>query len=260
MVDVTGPLLTLALRIRSTGPPSLTALIARLEEMEEYDDFAALVREFLPDREREILNLCTPTEQIAAFATHFEDRYFPLHDGMKVMVEEYRELTIGIPLILMGLSWDDYHEIPSEYRLGFQLMTFLLETPWGEDDGARVPLGEACEGHVPADLLSRVPEGGLSREEAHRLLDDTPHAALALWADILNQDTGNPFLDSTYEEWYDPPPWDRETVDHLTGEWLRSEGITQKVWAFADWLEGDPSGHFGELLDFLERRRYELEQ
>ena len=93
MSDSSSPLLTLGAKLRSMGPPSLESLVSRIEEMEEYADFERLVTELLPERKREILSQATPRHQIAAFASYFEDRYFPIHESFKVGdVEGYSDL------------------------------------------------------------------------------------------------------------------------------------------------------------------------
>lgn len=250
-----GALSVLAQRLRSLGVPSLSVLIARLEGAEEYEDFVALVREFLPERERDILSETTPQAQVAAFASYFEDRYFPLDDSFKWGdIEGYGQLTGYIPVIPLGLSYDDYQFISSDWRGGFQLMTYLVESPFGDE---RVALAEACEEYVPRELIERVFESGLSPGQAHRVFDDTPYKALALWAGIVWHDTGNFFLDTDLEElWAEiPPEWDRETVEHLTAEWQQAERIQQEVANLADWLEEDPPARFEELLNFVLNER-----
>jgi hypothetical protein len=244
------------------GPPSLLSLIARIQEMEEFTDFLKLLRELLPEREREILNEPTPGDQIAAFASFFQDRYFPLHDGVAYDAECYSDLTHRIPVIPLGLSWDDYHEIPSDYRLGLQLMTYLVERGYeDEGEGARVPLAEECQVHVPRDLLDRVPQGGIDQGEVHILLDDTPHSALASWADYLNLNTGNGFLDMTYEDvCYECTEWSKDNVEALTQEWLEAMQFQQNCMDMADWLEEDPPGRFKQLLDFIDKRRVKHER
>ncbi len=160
MVTEETPLSILAAKLLSQGPPSLSALLSRFEEAEEYQGFVKLVREFVPERKREILRQSTPAAQIAAFATRFEDRYFPLADMCRMEMERYGDLTSGIPLVPMGIDWEDYHEIASNYRPGYQLLAYLLADPY--DSGARVALAEACAEVVPQALLQRIPEGGLS--------------------------------------------------------------------------------------------------
>jgi len=64
--------------MRSLNPPSLSILIAQIGEIEDYHDFVKLVKEFLPEREKDILHELTPAAQMAAFTSYFEDRYFPL--------------------------------------------------------------------------------------------------------------------------------------------------------------------------------------
>ena len=256
--EADSPLLTLAQRLRSLGwPPSLTVLLSRMEDGQTYEEFVALVREYLPEREREILGRSGPADQITAFADRFEDSYFPLHPALRDMVDDYAEITSGIPMVVMGLSWEDYHFMPDGYGgPGRLLLTYLLEDPYGEDDGARIAIGEACAAHVPIDLLRRVPPGGLASDEAHRLLDDTPYRALAQWADILHYDTGNLILDTTNEElWeYGFPPWEREEVEAAARQWRQAEEIQQEINRLVEWLEENPPARFREILDFLEAK------
>jgi len=238
-------------------PPSLSVLIARMGEAEDYERFVALVRELLPEREQEILGWLSPNEQIAAFASHFEDRYFPLQDRLRGLADGYSDVTRGIPVIPLGISCDDYHLMASDWRLGLQLMTYLLAAPNWTDNAARVPIGEACAEDVPEDLLRRVPEGGFPREAA-RLLRGTPHEGLAHWADMLECDTGNYFLDLSGEYWWeDMLDWEKGVVEALTQEWRQAEAIHAKAIALAKWLEEDPPAHFQELLNFIEGRQHE---
>lgn len=257
MSERDGPLLTLGRKLRSLGPPSLTAFIAQLQDYQEYEDFVSIVKELLPERERDILGRAGPQLQIAAFADYFEGRYFPLHDSFKMgEVEGYGDITRGIPVVVLGQSYDDYHEM-TDARPGYRLITYLVESPYDEGDGDRVPLAEACASDVLAELLQRVPAGGISPTDLHQLLDGTPHVALARWADVLHLQTNNFFLDTDYEWLWsggDLPKWTRETVDALTTEWQQAERMEEEVSNLVDWLELDLSAHFSELLDFIEKR------
>ncbi len=253
MPERDGALLVLARRLSLGRPPSLSVLIARLEGVEEYGDFLALVREFLPEREQEILDRPTPLDQIAAFASHFEDRYFPLDTGFRLgNIEGYGDLTTGIPVIPLGISWDDYDDV-SGLRPGIQLMTYLLASPYAGEDN-RGNLAEACEEHVPVGLLQRVPDGGLSLAEAHRLLDGTRYRGLVLFGDVLSADTGNFFLDSCGEDLWNNglPDWSRETIEELTRQWQRAQAIEDEIYNnLVDWLEESPAARFEELLNFI---------
>ena len=259
MPEGDGSLSALAQRMQSLGLPSLSILIARLGEIEEYQDFLNLVKEFLPEREAEILRNITPASQMAAFASYFEDRYFPLDDNIKLgELESYYELTRGIPVICRGLSYDDYHYISTDSRDGVQLATLLIEDPYSEEGDAHIALAEACQELVPVELIRLVPEGGISAEEAHRLLNDTKYEGLALWADIVCANTGNFFLDTDYEMLWsgcELPDWCQEVVADLTREWQQADVIDEKASNFFDWLEADLEPRFRELLNFILERR-----
>lgn len=259
MSDNYGPLSALARRLLSLGPPSLSILIARLGEVEEYEDFINLVKEFLPEYEAEILYKPTPAGQMATFANRFGDRYFPINDNIGQWEEEsYYELTRGIPIIIRGISWDDYDYITTDCRPGIQLMTYLVEDPYN-DDGGHAPLAEACAEHVPVDLLQMVPVGGLPLDEVHRTFDNTPYKALAIWGDMVGMSTGNAFLDYDWEMMGGQvPPWDREAIELLTRDWQQADLLSQEVDDLAEWLEGDLATRFKELLDFILQRREEV--
>lgn len=251
-----GPLSVLAGRLRWLGVPSLSVLIGRLEGAEEYEDFVALVREFLPEREQEVLSESTPQSQVAVFASHFEVRYFPLDDSFKMGdIESYGDLTRFIPVIPLGLSYDEYQLMASDWRPGFQLLTYLVENPFGEE---RAALAEACQEYVSSSLLERVPEKGLSPGELNRLTEGAQFKALADWARIIWHDTGNFFLDVDLEELWSgiPLSWDRETTDELTRQWQQAERIQQEILGLVEWLEQDPPARFEELLNFILERRW----
>ena len=245
----------LARRLNRYRIPSLHSLIAHLAEAEDLEKFLSLVKEFLPEREADILSQPTPAEQIAAFASYFEDRYFPLREELKLGDEdfEYADL-IRFPVILMGISYEEYHEIPSTYRPGTQLMTFLVANPYEEED--RSALAEACLEHVPRELLERVPEAGFTPGEL-RPPQDTEYKGLSLWANVIWHSTGNPFLDFSWEDdgYIDWPDWTKEEVEEATRFWQEAETIYEEINRLAEWLEVDPPARFEELLKAIEERR-----
>ena len=256
MPERPSPLLVLASNLLAWRIPSLSSLLAQISESEDYADFVKLVKTYLPDREQEILRELNPMSQMARFASYFEDRYFPLEESIKFGdFENYRDITYRIPVVVMGLSYDDYHEIP-ECRPGAQLMTYLIESPWGEEDD-NVSLAEACSYHVPDELVDRAGRIRLSPGEADSLLKDTKYRALAFWAHRLHYDTGNFFLDTDYEMLWNsmPTEWDPATVEELTRQWQQAELQDNETGNFMDWLEQDLSGNFEELVSFIEERR-----
>jgi hypothetical protein len=252
----TSPLLTLADRLLARSLPSLSALIARIGQAESYAEFIELVKAYLPERAQDILHQRTPQLQIAEFASRFEDRYFPLDDAFKIGdMQSYEDITYRIPVIVMGLSYDDYHEV-TEWRPAAMLLTYLIESPWNEHDD-NVALAEACAEHVPQELVQRAGETRLSPEEAHRLLNGTRYEPLASWADRLHYCTNNFFLDTDYETLMNSelPDWMPENVAELTGLWQQAEALEQTWDDFMDWLEVDLPGRFEEIVASIAERR-----
>jgi hypothetical protein len=242
--------LTILARKLLRGPPSLSYLTSWFESDKGFLRFLDLVREYVPEYEREILAEAITEGRITAFVSHFSDRYFPLEEGL----EEYQHLTTGIPVIVQGMSYEDYHEMPGYWREGYCLMTYLLESPW--ENEARIALGEECAEQVPAELLQQVPSGGFSLTAVPELTRGSTYEALGHWANILCHCTGNFFLDTDYEDlgYGYPLEWDRQTVEELTRQWQQAERIQQMVLELAQWLEDDPSQHFEEIINFLEER------
>lgn len=247
-----GPLAVLAKKL-TAAPPSISTLIGYLEQSEGLQEFIRLIREFLPDRETEIM--ANPLmEQIQAFVNFFEERYFPLHQSAWWVDEDsYYEIASYIPIQRLGLSWDDYHEIPDVYNPGIQLLTALVATPFEDfgDEGSRVPLLEACSRFVGKELVQRLPKNGWRREDLHRLLDGTQFEGVALWGDILWHDSDSVFFNVTWEDELYDADWCRETVDYLTEEWPKAMAIQDKVNNLVVWLEDAPAAHFQELIEAI---------
>jgi len=248
-----GPLEALS-RVLRRGPPCLSALLDMMGGVEDYTVFVSLVREFLPDREDDILSAGSHEDVIQAFATAFGERYFPLDD---IVFDEGFAGVIGfIPVVFRGFNLDDYHFLP-DWRSGFLLGTLLVdfEEELGLDgEGIRVTVMEVVEGIVSRELLERVPSSGYSLDFLRREVP-TSLVGLVRIAEYLCHDTGCVFLDATNEELcYDPPCWERGTVDYLTEQWPMAERIDSEMVEFMEWIEERPEARFGELVRFLERR------
>jgi len=268
MPGKTQPLLDLGRRLLSlAAPPSITDLIAQLDEVEEYEQFIHLVRHFVPESADDILARPSPEEKIGAFAQAFSGRYFQLDDRfIEGDVEGYGDIVHAIPVTVLGMSFDDYHELAHDSREGIQLMAYLLADPYMPDDsmpreaeaGARLALYDSLKHFMPQELLDRVPQGGLPYDEAQRIFANSRYKAIALFSQMIGCCTGNFFLDTDYETLYmnESPDWDAENVEELTRQWLQAEAIQEEVYSFCTWLEEDPQKHFSEVLYFLERGRY----
>ncbi len=245
-------------RLLNARPPSISILLSIFRNAETYNDFVKLVREFLPEREREILEQTTPSAQMALFASHFEDRYLPLHPSFKdgECEDDYYDLLHDIPVMVMGFGWEDYHNLDNA-RLGCQLMSYLFQPPfeeYGEQAGERValadgfPLAYQCE-------AERVPARGITLKAADRIFKGKKWEGLRNWAFYINQDTGNWFLDTDDEmrSSMEIMDWNKGTVESMTQEWAQANAFYDKMMDFALWLEDEKDGvaHFKQTVDFL---------
>ncbi len=252
------PLAALQKKLHDVHPPAISILRSLFQNVETYNDFVKLVRDFLPEREKEILEKTSPSAQMAAFASYFEDRYLPLHPVFKdgEVEDDYYELLRDIPVMVMGFGWEDYHEL-NNARLGLQLMCYLFEPPFegdGEQAGERVAL---ADGFPPEYQLEarKVPAGGISLEAARLIFKGKKWIGLRNCAGYINQATDNWFLDTDEEMRgsMQNEEWDKETVASMTQEWLKANAYYDQIMEFASWLEDKKEGvaHFKQTVDFL---------
>lgn len=249
------PLEALVFLLEGARPPSLSILISFYDKAEEFSDFVKLVKEYLPEREQEILREPTPSAQVAKFASYFEDRYLPLHSAFKDggVEDDYAELLRDIPVEVMGIGWEDYETL-NDYRLGIQLMSFLIESPIVNEEGQRVSLADGLPSAYQVEA-ERLPAGGVKLQAAQRILKGKKWTGLRIWAEILHQSTNNWFLD-TDDEARDSGminEWDKETVEQMAKDWKKAEAMYNQAMNFAAWLEDDELGtaRFKETIDFL---------
>lgn len=249
------PLEVLAYKLRRLYPPSILSLIEILGSAEAFRDFVAIVREFLPEHEGEILPAGSPSEQMASFARYFEARYFPLAWHIRdEEAEDYCELTDCIPVTFLGLSYDDYNDMLSQGNLGYQLLIYLFETV---GDNIR----EVTEGiveHVPQEVLNQVPKFADDEESYWIFQTDGPYPGIAWWLRITRADTGNVFYDICDEDYWHRNVqtffWIRDEVDELTLQWQRADQIDTLVFEMTKWLEEKPKEHFQEVINYIRKR------
>jgi hypothetical protein len=254
----TTPLAALREKLHDVHPPSISLILSLFQNVETYNNFVKLVRDFLPEREKEILEKPSPSAQIAAFASYFEDRYLPLHPVFKdgEVEDDYYELLRDIPVMVMGFDWEDYHEL-NNARLGLQLMCYLFEPPFKEDSdqaGERVALVDGFPSAYQREA-QRIPASGISLDDAKLIFKGKKWIGLRNCAEYINQATDNWFLDTDDEMRGDMQPmeWDKETVASMTQEWLKANAFYDKIMEFALWLEDKKEGvtHFKKTVDFF---------
>jgi len=230
-----------------------------MERSEGYVEFMRLVREFVPEVEREIKIQPSIAARLSTFAQAFENRYFQLHpmyaDGMG---EGYEDITGFIPIILQSMDFDTYLELAQgEFNAGITLLAYIIENPWQQGEGERLALAETCEQWVSRELLQRVPEE-IPREDIHLLLDGTRFESVGVVADILHMLTGNCFFDEDQESIHQgclDLEWTRENVEALTRAWLQAQVLNDKAFKLYEWIDENPPQRFAELVDFIEARR-----
>lgn len=246
------PLAVLADKL-TLGPPALGALVDILDKSEIVQKFLELVREYLPEYEREMMSLDN-FDRVERFKRLFEERYFPLADFGFDDEETMYNLVYTIPIMLGGITYEEYHEFDN-YRDGHILLLSLVIYPYVTlgDGGAiasRVPLLEEVAEKVGKELAERIPPEGWEPKLLHEVCDGSRFAGVADFADWVCSCTETWVLDTNYEE-YGEEAWDREIVDELTAQWQRVVQIQDRLMNMSVWLEESPKARFEEMLNFI---------
>ncbi len=196
------PLSVLADRL-TLRPLSIGALVDLVEGSDIMRAFLDLVREFVPEHEREIMTGNT-WERTEAFKRRFEERYFELADFMFDDYEAMEYLVAAIPVTLAGWDYERYHEF-SDYTDGNTLLLSLVQYPWitydKEERAARIPILDAVKGIVGPELAARIPDEGWDPKFLRAACDKTPYSAGADFGEWVCGCTDRWVLDASYENY-----------------------------------------------------------
>ncbi len=245
-------------------PPSVAHAAGLLSQTRDYDWFRDTVLDLLAEDAEEILRGRGHAEKIEAFARAFESRYFPLCDGVIDQMTDntepddtdsvYSILKMGIPCEPLGIDDETCHEMWTSHTHGISAIALLVQMDG--DPGIRIPWLEDAEEHIPRETLMRIPEGGIPRDQIEDALNGTHLEGVKQAFAWLFSDSGNPFVDSSHNAYYENPnlPWDRDTVEELKTGWDDAQPITRAMYAVSDWLERDLPARFSEMLDLILKR------
>ncbi len=244
-------------------PPSLRELVTLVGYADDYAWFAGLVRRLFPQEAEAALSAPDVRTRVERFANLFGERHFPLYAPyFEFFLDEGDEpswtwLRKGIPFELMGFGYDALHEMWDGYREGLSALVLLVKPPdsfYMEPDGVRVAWLESAAARIPQQTLLRVPQGGIPLDDLTEAVKETRFEGAARAASWVFAETGNFFLDHTYEDGnYDgfSDPWEDDIIAEGTEEWRKASALMDAVTQLADWLEEDLPGRFAEMLDFV---------
>ena len=254
-------------------PPSLRELVTLVGYADDYAWFAGLVRRLFPQEAEAALAAPDVRGRVERFANLFGERHFPLYTPfIEFWTDEEGEeppwswLRRGIPFDLMGFGYDGLHEMWNGYRDGLSALVLLAKPPdsfYEEPDGLRVAWLESAAARIPQETLLRIPEGGIPLDDLTDALKGAGFEGAAQAASWVFAETGNFFLDHTYEDGnYDgfADPWEDDIIQEGTEEWRKASTLMDAVSRLTDWLEEDLPGRFAEMLAFTLARLPNQEQ
>lgn len=140
------PLSTLAKKLK-VGPPLLAELLKCFTNIDDIEKFVAIIREFLPEHENDIL--AEPRfGRLYKFCFLFGKKYYPL--PIFTQEAELGGFVASLPVEFMGMSYTAYHDLGM--RLGYALLLALVVYPyegdWRDEEDDRVPFDPE---NLPAD-------------------------------------------------------------------------------------------------------------
>ena len=253
-------------------PPSLRELVTLIGYADDYAWFAGLVHRLFPDEGEALLAAPDVRERVERFARLFAKRHFPLYGAyLDLYWDEgddppFTWLRRGIPFDLFGFGYDAVHEMWDRYREGLSSLALLARPPeacYVVPDGIRVAWLEAAAEHIPRQTLERIPSDGIPLDVLTGALQGTPFEGAAQAGNWIWGETGNFFLDASYDDGeYNgfSDPWDDDLIAEGTEEWRRATALMDAVGRLTDWLEEDLPGRFAEMLDFVLPRLPDQEQ
>ena len=244
-------------------PPSLRELVTLVGYADDYAWFVGLARRLFPQEAEAALAAPDIRTRVERFAQLFGERHFPLYAPFfDYFMDEGDEppwtwLRKGIPFELMGFGYDGLHEMWDGYREGLSAMALLVKPAdayYEGPDGIRVAWLESAAERIPQETLERIPQGGIPLDDLTKALKGTRFEGAAQACSWVLAETGNFFLDHTYEDGsYGgfADPWEDDIIQEGTEEWRKASALMDAVSRLTDWLEEDIPGRFAEMLAFV---------
>ena len=262
---------------RNRPPEKISGITRGLQDRYDNGWLAWASRIFLPDQANAIGGWRTTEERAHAFVNTFQERYFPLEDG--VMDAAMDGLNLGddwetntgnlaffasnIPTQCAGFGRDGLHDLWNTHPESTCLCAMLIqpsEMDHAEDDDLWLVWTEmALAKGVPQTLLQAMPQGGSSMAQIEAALVATPFKGAYAATSWITGCTYNMITDI-----YDPveelgygfeDDWTMDNVLGITETWREAKVILNAVNKFMDWLNsGDLYANHRQLVDYLKWR------
>jgi hypothetical protein len=110
------------------GPPVLSEITNGLIDITTQQNFIALIRDYLPTHEEEIL-AARLSQRVRLFCYYWGQERYPLPEGASSRTIE--QFVSSVPVQLMGLSYEAYHEL--DFRPSYLALLSLVCYPFEGD-------------------------------------------------------------------------------------------------------------------------------
>lgn len=242
-------------------PPDLTELYIQVMQYEDFLAFVKMTRKLMPKRYEAIMQETTAAKRVQAFVNFFKQDWFDIYE---IDLDESRIYTDlmsrGIPLIERGFGCEELNDLTAsehEDMVGRKLLTYLFKNM---DTSERMILGEHCADVVDKKYLELVPKGGFGLDAMQSLVEGTEYEPILVWGQIINQCTGNEFLDCSRDiaDNSNMPDWDKDNCVYFKNLWAKANQIMAPLEELENRLDAAPQTEFKKLLKFILQRKKEI--
>lgn len=241
------------------APPSLRAILDQIADGELISEFFQIVRDYLPEYERELSRLPTE-ERVALFISRFGERYFPLAHGLFDYgyegSEAYWYIVTSIPIDRNAITYEEYHDFDS-LPPGFHLLATLVTCPFMGEEGTLVSIRENAADQTSMALVRRIPSIGWEPDHLATWLKDTKYSVVGTFAKYLHRDTGSPWLDMSYEdEGYGDLVWEKDLIEYMKEQWALTDIFWKEIHDLSERLQKKP-WLLQEIVELIEEKSME---
>lgn len=265
-MDNSQPILLSALSIQPKRPPLLSAMYSQMIEIPNSSEILRDICNICLPEETEII--CASEEPLATFLARFQEEYFPLDefyiDFLDTNDEEYEgleQLEAGIPYGLLGVSYDQLHQLHTDHRPAIVATAILcdlrdhhqlvvsdneLRLLWAQD------LVE--NNTISMETANAIPEEGFPYDTIKAALTGTTYQDSLTNIEILMSRTGNFFLDDAMdEERYSGfgDDWTMQNILEAKTKWGLAKELLDRTQVHMNWIESDLDTHIRQMIKLI---------
>jgi hypothetical protein len=156
--------------------------------------------------------------------------------------------SLSFPIPKLGVQICLCNDIFDEHSLGWQLLILLIGHTAAKTADLPLPQ-EICSELAPL-LDAPLPDGDFDWERFGEITQTVSSLGqrFVTAMRVLDQSTGNVYLDQGCCQDYEEAYWDQDWIDQLTLAYAEAEALMAEANEFVDWLAADPVSRMQEVV------------